>query len=563
MRVKLLVQLYRAFFIIKKFCGVDILGMFASIIKKWLFPACLILFFLWLFFELFSSRMLFPGKDGWYSGGSTWGDLAYHLSLISSFVWGDNSFFSPQNPIYLGQKLSYYFFFDFLSAILAKLGLSLRWSLIVPALFFSLCLVGLIYFLTLKITRNKVSAAMSPFIFLFNGSIVGIYYFWQDFQKSGFGLFKFLMAMPKQYAHLADFNIHFSNIICDYLLPQRPIILGLTLGVLAIYFLWLYFNNGRKKDLFFAGLIISFLPAVHFHSFLAMVLISAMLAIFLIIKKPRTLLDWLYFGLPIVVFALPQIFWLLPSNSTSFLRWQFGWMASSENIGLFWLKNLGVYILFIILAFIFCERKLKIFYLPFLGLFLISNLIIFQPHDYDNMKLMIFWFLLSSVLMADFLGKIWKKFLVAGPLLALFIFILLIICGTLSVLRESYTRWLMFDREDIALAKFVRENTLPSAIFLTSDKHNHFIPCLSGRKIIMGYRGWLWTHGINYQEREKDIALMFEDSSVAKNLLEKYGVDYVAVGESEKQNFKVDENFYNQNFPILIESGNTKIYKIK
>ncbi len=536
---------------------------FNKIIKKWLISACFILFFSWLFFNLLSSRMLLPAQDGWYSGGSTWGDLAFHLSLISSFVFGDNSFFSPENPVYAGQKLSYPFFFDFVSAILVKLGLGLRWGLIAPALIFLVVLTGLIYFLTLKITKSKLSAYLAPFIFFFNGSIFGIYYFWQDFQKSSEGFLNFLGNLSKQYAHLADFNIHFSNIICDFLLPQRTFILGLTLGILAIYFLWLYFDNGQKKNLLIAGFAVSFLPIIHFHSFLAISLISGILALLQIGKNPRKFSDWFYFVLPIVIFALPQIFWILPHGSAGFIKWQFGWMKGGENFFWFWLKNLGIYLPVIILAFLTASRKLKIFYLPFLILFGLANLFIFQPSDFDNMKLMLFWFLLSSVLMADFLGKIWKKFSIKGIPLIIFIFLALTLTGGISVLREGTTRWLMFSNEDIALAKFVRENTVVDSLFLTSDKHNHFAPCLAGRKIIMGYRGWLWTHGINYQEREKDVALMFSGGERAKELLQKYKINFAVIGPSEKTDFGANEDFYDKNFPVLIKIGETKIYQIQ
>ena len=46
----------------------------------------LIVFSACLFYQLLSTHMLQPKADGLYSGGSTWGDLAWHLSMISNFI---------------------------------------------------------------------------------------------------------------------------------------------------------------------------------------------------------------------------------------------------------------------------------------------------------------------------------------------------------------------------------------------------------------------------------------------------------------------------------------------
>lgn len=298
-----------------------------------------------------------------------------------------------------------------------------------------------------------------------------------------------------------------------------------------------------------------------------MILIAGFLALvqfFVNLKLwKKIFFDWFCFSLPIIFIALPQILWFLPLKNEGFFRFQLGWMSNSENIFWFWFKNLGVYSILFLIAFIFAKRELKIFYLPFLGLFLITNVIIFQPHDYDNMKIMLPWFLLSCVLVANLFQQIINRFSLKGLFIIIPIFILLIASGVLSVYRESYTKWLMFSNEDLAIVEFVKENTSKNSLFLTSDKHNHLIPCLTGRKILMGYRGWLWTYGINYQKRERDIFEMFSGRNNAKSLLENYGIDYVFIGPSEKNNFNANEPFFEQNYSLIFNSENTKIYKLK
>jgi hypothetical protein len=49
--------------------------------------------------------MVQPGPAGLYSGGSTWGDLAWHLSMISNFAQRGVGAVR-ENPIFPGAKLS-------------------------------------------------------------------------------------------------------------------------------------------------------------------------------------------------------------------------------------------------------------------------------------------------------------------------------------------------------------------------------------------------------------------------------------------------------------------------
>lgn len=610
-----------------------------AIKKHWSFLLILVVFFGFLFGNLLSSHMLFEENGNLYSGGSTWGDLAVHLTYISAF---NHRGFSVlwKNPLFPGEKFSYHFLSDLISAALVKLGLGLRASLIVPSFLFAVILVILIYFLTFKITKSKIGALLAPFLFFFNGTIFGVYYFWQDFRVSGLGLWKFANSMAKEYAHLADYNIRFANIIADYILPQRPFILGMIIGVLAVYFFWTYwenknaeieipatewrgaptecritlrnftkmicfycaktlaklldlcfslrfatgwlhprpggtgyspgkikttfFNGMGKKKLLWGGIVVALLPIVHAQTFITMIMVAGFLFLIQVIGNiknfKKIILGWIWFAIPIAIIALPQVLLFFPLEK-SFLKFQFGWMKGTDSFIWFWTKNLGIYLIIFPIAFIFAKKKLKTFYLAFLGVFIVSNLVLFQPYYYDNMKIMIWWFLLSVILVAAFFKKItemgWN-----GRIIIAAIFILLTGTGILSVYRESYAIFLMFSAEDLKVVEFINKNIPEKAVFLTSDKHNHPVPTLTGRQILMGYRGWLWPHGINYSKREKDILTMFRGAKDTKGLLEKYNVSYVVIGPSEIYNFKANVRFFDENYLKIFESQNYKIYEI-
>lgn len=528
----------------------------------------LLIVFGWLFFNLLSSHMLQPQADGLYSGGSTWGDLAFHLSLISAIKERGIEALKA-HPVYIGEKLRYPFLSDAIAAVLQKMGISLRASLIWPSFIFLLALIILLYFLVLKITHSRVGAILAPFLLFFNGSTFSLQYFWQDFKASSLSLLSFLGKMTKEYGHLADYKIHFSNIIADYILPQRAIILGLLVGVAAVYFLWSYWESKNKKKLLFAGILIGILPVIHTHTFMSLVFVAGFLVLLELIQNfknfKKVILNWLWFALPVLVLALPQVLWLYPSASENFMKFGFGWMKDGQNVFWFWLRNLGLYLPAMIIGYILARPKLKTFYLAFLGLFLISNIIIFQPHLYDNMKIMLWWFLLSVILIADWLGSIIKKMGRPGYLAAALIFCALIPTGFLSVYRESYVNWRMFSNEDLNLAEFVKENTSKDAIFLTSDKHNGAVPCFTGRRILMGYRGWLWTHGIDYRQRETDVINMYEGNDQSLGLIEKYGVNYILIEQDKINDFHINQNFFISNpeqFSLVYQSLNYLVFRV-
>jgi hypothetical protein len=524
----------------------------------------LLAFFGWLFGMLLSSHMLLPKADGWHSAGSTWGDLAWHLSMLSNFAERGLSAVR-EDPIYPGVKLSYPFLPDLLSAGLVRCGLSIRASLILPTLSAILGAVVAIYFLGRRITGTIFGALAVPFLYFFNGSIAGCYYLWRDYRDSHLSLTAFFHHLPQDYAHIREYNIRFSNIVDDYVLPQRASVFGLLVGVLVMHLLWRYWEQSEKKYLFYAGLTLSTMPLIHFHSFVALGMAAGFLFVIQLIAEPQswkqTSLSWTVFAVPLVVFALPQTLWIAPVHAGNFFRIEWGWIKGKEPLWLFWFMDLTPHLPVFLIAFWFAKRKLKTFYLGFVAVFLVANIVVFQPHDWDNMKLMLWWFLLSSVLAGSLLADLWRESRL-GPLLAAILFGTLVITGGASVYREFQMSALMFSWEDMALARFVRDQTSKDAIFLTSDRHNSPVACLGGRRILMGYRGWLWTHGIDFHAREQDILEMYRGSDRAPELLRRYQIGYVLIEADKLIPLHENVTFFMRRFPSVYSSPNYIVFQI-
>jgi hypothetical protein len=79
---------------------------------------------LWLVFD----RAMVEKPDGIYTGvQNNYGDLPFHLSIITSFANGAN--FPPEDPTFAGARFTYPFIADFVAACFVRAGAGLRQAL--------------------------------------------------------------------------------------------------------------------------------------------------------------------------------------------------------------------------------------------------------------------------------------------------------------------------------------------------------------------------------------------------------------------------------------------------
>src|SRR6185436_9529166 len=108
----------------------------------------------------------------------------------------------------------------------------------------------------------------------------------------------FLQHLDKQYAHVIEYGLFFSNIVCDYILPQRGILFGLNifaLVVILLYHAWHEKNPRTQGILLTAAVIITGLtPLAHTHTFLMLIGLLGYLAIVQGILQRRILTPWAF-----------------------------------------------------------------------------------------------------------------------------------------------------------------------------------------------------------------------------------------------------------------------------
>jgi len=522
-------------------------------------------------FLIIWGRMLVLEPKGLYAGWvNIWGDWAAHLSYTTSFAYGDN--FPVQMPLLVGHKFAYPFLADFLSAILVKLGASLIGAMLIPSWLLSMMLVVVLVEFGKTLTRNLKTGILTGWLFLLNGGI-GFWWWLKDLKK--LGVAKTLSNLPREYTHLEKLaNIEWINIISSQVVPQRGFLLGFPLVILIYILLWKHWQRRQKRALLLAGWLTAMLPLIHAHSFGIVGFVAGTLAVIQIIKaknkkERRGLIKmWMRFFLPVILVGAGQS-WYFYGQSLSqegFIRFKPGWLAYRDGKWwwVFWLKNLGVMVGLVLMGIKLAKDKLKWFSLPFWGLFLMANLWIWQPWEWDNTKFFTHWYLLASVLAAGVIERGLNQKNRWGRVLTMMLLILAVWAGSLDVWRltQYEQRKIKFwDNKELNLSTWVRNNTEAEAIFLTANNHDHWLPTLTGRKIVFGFPGWLWTYGIDYGEQERAVRKMFKGGLETESLLRFYGVDYIVVGPLERAQ-KINEKYFEINFQLAYQLGETRIYRV-
>lgn len=552
--------------------------------------------FFFLLFWLFFARTMFELKDGIYTGGSqNLGDLPFHLGAIFSFTEGNN--FPPQNPSWSGAKFTYPFIADFLTACFVKLGADVKDALFTQNVAWAFSLLVILERFVVRLTQSKFAGRVAPALLFFSGGL-GFLWFAKDYWASNLGLWNFVNNLPTDYT-IGD-NFRWGNSMVALFMTQRSLLLGMPLTIFVLGYLWRIFVGEKVKELknekvgatdstnfstfshfhfslFLTGLIAGTLPLIHLHSLIVLFVVTAFCFVF----RRDKWREWIAFGAGVCVIAIPQLIWALSGSateSTKFFEWHFGWDKRDENILWFWLKNTGLVIPIVIAAIILIARKdaggaqtenlkpktqnLLLFYIPFAFLFIVSNTAKLAPWEWDNIKILIYWFVGSLPLIAILITWLWEREKIF-KVVAVVCLIFLIFSGALDVWRTASGQISsrVFDYDAVRVANEIKRKTAQDALILNAPTYNSAI-VLSGRRSLMRYSGHLSSHGIDYGPREDDVKRIYQGGGVADILLRKYEIDYVLISPEERESLKPNEGFFAK-YPILAEAGQYRVYKIK
>jgi hypothetical protein len=542
------------------------------------------------------SRAVIEDGNGLSTGLlNNFGDLPFHLSVITSFAFGNN--FPPEDPTYAGVRFTYPFISDFVSAIFVRCGADLRESMFIENFILGISFVGLVHRWALVMLRDRLAAIITPLLVLLNGGLGWKLLFDKALTNEG-GLYGVLTDLPPSFTVIPETTWRWGNAVSALLVPQRGFLMGLPLAVIVFTQWWMATDKtkqaepmptGKKarasqtqknlwterKDTRFtipvrrmiaAGVAAGLLPIVHAHSFVVVMAMAGCLA--LIQRRWR---EWFTFFLVASAIAIPQLLWSTIHSSvdaSSFFAWEFGWDHGEENPFWFWLKNTGLFIPLVLVAILMkgngylVPRRLLLFYLPFTLCFIVPNMIKMAPWIWDNIKVLFYWWLASAPLVALLLARLWRQ---SSPrkLLAVALFVCVTLAGALDVAAIALrsTSYQVFDAAGLRFAEFVKQQTPPRALVIHAPVHNTPV-FLTGRRSLMGYPGHIWTHGLQFVQRESEIKRIYLGGLDADQLLQNYGVDYLVVGPQEKVVTPINNIFLNR-FQKVGEVGEYKLYKVR
>ena len=496
---------------------------------------------------------------------SIWGDWSAHFTFIEAFRERGAGWITGDNPLFAGEPFRYPFLSHLLTAgasiltggntVLATEGLSLSLLFILPFLihrFFNAS------------GFSSRSSLFSTLLFLFMGG-------WQWMDGS--------LSSSEPLTNQFQKGSVFTQFVLFEIYPQRAFLFGMVI------FLWILTSWMKRTRPGFSvttlhALGLSLLVFTHLHSWIAMGTLLLMMACFPSDTGPDRKSRWTL-GFLTLLFSIPGLAHLFLRPSEFGLSWDLwlpGWaqhstagLAAASEMGFagFWLYNTG---LFLVLAG--AETGLRVknpdtraLVIAGIILFLIPLFFNLQPYFYDNLKTFTYAFLF----LAPFAGSALERLLTWGriPLAARWALLLLVLISqTGSALADfrffdrGMQKTVFFTEEEFTLAeRFKAIRSSPEALSLIVPRHNHWLPCLTGTPLVMGYPGWLWSWGISYSSREAEIKEILSGGVRAEEWIRKYALRYFAMPLQQGQPEPgVNGAFFDSRYPRVLESPSWRVY---
>ena len=371
-----------------------------------------------LFFSLLNTHILYKHVDGsLWVGQVTYGDLAMHLGFITGIA--EQGIFPPQYSIFPGHALNYPFLCETSGASLFQLGATARQAYILSAGYaFVLVLYGVYNFFA-QWLKKPSRAVLATILFFFGGGF-GFFYFF-DLSKSG-GLLPALLGTYGQTAsqtllegfyqtptNIPALGLRWVNPIVDMLIPQRATLFGWAFLFPCLYLLHGLAFEKKNENAVPLAIIAGLLPMIHTHSFLALGVISAVYCLTDLISvrfERKRILAWGIYAILACAIAAPQLFLFTfkQASESSLVRFHLNWANEGDSYLWFYIKNMGFLFLLMPIAFLVLPKRDKKIYAGAIFLWILAELVEFQPNDYDNNKLLFIWHAFTCGLVAKFLS---------------------------------------------------------------------------------------------------------------------------------------------------------------
>jgi uncharacterized membrane protein len=172
--------------------------------------------------------------------------------------------------------------------------------------------------------------------------------------------------------------------------------------------------------------------------------------------------------------------------------------------------------------------------ITFLLLFMIPNILLLTPWDWDMYKFFMFAWIPIVVLAAVMIAKTPK-------IVAVTLVLLCIITSASVIIYNVGTDYLGVTSGEYKLGLWVRDNTPQNSVFLTYYGVHEPTSMVGGRLRVSSYVYWPYGHGepldqVNQREHDIDNAYNGTATDLAV-VVREYNVSYVYVGNEELSNY--------------------------
>lgn len=565
-------------------------------------------------------------RDGsMHTGQGTYGDMNMHLGFITSIA--NQKDFPPEYSICPGHKLSYPFLCDSISSSLYIWGASLRTAYIFPMLV-ALCQAMAGFYCFIKYWLGRSSSALVAWVLFFlDGGLGFIYFASRESLARNFTEFYFTptslgdknmrwaqiivnMLIPQR-ATLFGWAVLFpllALLLCAVRRKSRLCfaLAGIFAGALPMIHthsflalgmvcaMWLLYDckslwgesGGRgiwlRAALPAGILLFSVLQLVNRKEelvtkngllllgvgigALAVYIVLHILKVFRAGAWRGLLGTWGMFLAIVLVLAVPQLFlWTFSqAGADGFVRGHFNWSNTGDQYLWFYLKNIGLAFALYVPAYFLAKKRDVQIASPLLLICFVAELVVFQPNEYDNNKLLFVGYAFMCGLAADFLVSLfsrkWPVIWKVGAGAAL-VFVATVSAG-LTMGREWVSDYELYSADSVSACRYIEQKTEPGDVILTGTQHNNAVASLTGRNIVCGAGTFLYYHGLDYGQRESDIPLMYQDPAGHADLFRKYGVKYVYVSGAERGSYGVNDQGLAEIADCIYSEGEVVIYQV-
>jgi len=541
------------------------------------------------------------GADGSIQVGhlASFSDWQAHLTYTASFAYSENT--ALNLPLATGNDIGYHAGINYFAALLIPAGATLPGSLQVSGAFTLMAFPGVMYSVGMRVFNRQAVALLGTALFLFFGGW-GFIDFFRDLSNGGVDA---LSSLPRTYTRLPDIPIAdartwwnanpivLENPIVGHFYPQRPTMIGFPIVLLVLGWLWTAWSDiedrgtDRKRTIVFCGVLVGLTP---FFNLFAFGVPLAFVGLWWIGTRFRS--EWLYFLIPAAVLAVPVVLFLQPPSSS--LEYPYDWVEHIRNPGgipaelgatsrvahwiVFWFRNLGFFLPLLVAAQLIrgvLPKRLAIGLAPVWLFFFVPNAIKPHPWNGNNTHYFIFVLLLGALPVAALVVHAVRKMPITWLAIVPLAFTLTA-SGFIDVLvtnDQATSPWPLtaMDSAGVAVGEWARSTDVDSVFVIElgwapgqASPHQHPVPALSGRDLVVGNDGWVFDLGIpDWSQRKEASRIILEAGAGYQDLIELYDVDYLVVGpDFRTPNWDPNIAFWEEAADVVYRHAGWTVYEV-